>query len=196
MERIQIKIPRLIDYVFAQPILLYRRVKYGYSYRRISLGEGKYALVDQQDYYRLNYYNWTTKGSGERCYAVRLECDSKRMRFVSMHREIMGRPKGLQVDHRNRKRLDNRRENLRTATNSQNQYNKNKTKSKTSSIYKGVTYIKRTGKWRAQIMVNRKNIALGEYDEEIEAAKAYDEGAKLYHKDFARLNFPDERCNG
>ena len=108
-----------------------------------------------------------------------------------MHREIMGRPKGLQVDHRNRKRLDNRRENLRTATNSQNQYNKNKTKSKTSSIYKGVTYIKSTGKWRAQIMVSRKNIALGEYDEEIEAAKAYDEGAKKYHGEFARLNLPD-----
>ena len=191
MTTIHIRIPIWLDRIFTWPILMYRRVKYGYSYRRISMGEGKYALVDQKDYYRLNYYNWTTKGSGERCYAVRLECDSKRMRFVSMHRAIMGRPKGLQVDHRNRKRLDNRRENLRTATNSQNQYNKNKTKSKTSSIYKGVTYIKSTGKWRAQIMVSRKNIALGEYDEEIEAAKAYDEGAKKYHGEFARLNLPD-----
>ena len=191
MTTIHIRIPIWLDRIFTWPILMYRRVKYGYSYRRISLGEGKYALVDQQDYYRLNYYNWTTKGSGERCYAVRLECDSKRMRFVSMHRAIMGRPKGLQVDHRNRKRLDNRRENLRTATNSQNQYNKNKTKRKTSSIYKGVTYIKSTGKWRAQIMFNRKNIALGEYDEEVAAAKAYDEGAKKYHGEFARLNFPE-----
>lgn len=191
MTTVRIKVPDWIDYIFALPILCCRRLKYGYSFRRIPLGEDRFALVDQQDYYRLNYFNWTTKGSGERCYAVRLECDSKHIKFLSMHREIMGSPKGLQIDHRNRSRLDNRRENLRTATNSQNQYNKSKTKRKTSSIYKGVTYVKSIGKWRAQIMVNRKNIALGEYDDEIDSAKAYDKAARKYFGEFARLNFPD-----
>jgi hypothetical protein len=187
--------PEWIDYVLALPVLYYRKLKYGYSFRRIPLGQGIYTIVDQQDYYRLNHFNWIPKGSGERSYAVRLECDSQHIKFLSMHREIMGSPKGLQIDHRNRSRLDNRRENLRTATNSQNQYNKNKTKRKTSSIYIGVTYVKSTGKWRAQIMLNRKNINLGDFDEEIEAAKAYDRGAIKYHTEFARLNFPGEDYN-
>jgi hypothetical protein len=82
---------------------------------------------------------------------------------------------------------------LRTATNSQNQYNKGKTKRKTSSIYVGVTFVKSTGKWRAQIMLNRKNIFLGDFDDEIEAGRAYDRGAIKYHKDFARLNFPEDK---
>lgn len=64
------------------------------------------------------------------------------------------------VDHRNRIRDDNRIDNLRLATNAENQQNRDKPKNNTSGVT-GVTWNKRSGKWLAQIMVNRKNIYLG-----------------------------------
>ena len=63
-------------------------------------------------------------------------------------------------------------------------------KTKTSSKYRGVWYNKQTKKWRATIVVNRKRKQIGYFSDEVEAAKAYDEAAKRYHKDFAVLNFP------
>jgi hypothetical protein len=98
---------------------------------------------------------------------------------------------GELIDHRNGNSLDYRRANLRPATRSQNSYNRQKTKSNLStSKYRGVTYFPRTGRWLSRIKYRGKSIYLGYFETEIDAAKAYDELAKKYHKDFARLNFP------
>jgi hypothetical protein len=102
----------------------------------------------------------------------------------------MNDPRGFLVDHKNGAGLDNRSENLRKATHSQNTHNSRKIKN-TSSQFRGVSFAKKRGLWETQITVERKKIFLGRFKNEIDAALAYDAAAKKYCGEFARLNFPD-----
>ena len=92
---------------------------------------------------------------------------------------------GLQVDHINRDKLDNRRENLRPATGSQNKANKGPRQGK---AFKGTDLLP-SGRFRAQGGLNRKAVHIGVFDTEIEAARAYDAWAIIHHGEFAWLNF-------
>ena len=189
MASITIKVPNWLDRICAWPVVMYRKWKDGEAYRRIGLTDGKFAVVDEEDYYRLGNFGWCARTSFGKTYAIRFVDMPKRGAvMISMHREIMNHPKGLLVDHRNRNTLDNRKENLRLATHSQNSFNRQKTKSKTSSQYMGVSFDKRRGLWVVKINHNNKSIWLGRFNSEIDAAKAYDEAAKKYHGEFARLN--------
>jgi hypothetical protein len=192
MTAVQIYCPNWLDFIFALPVLCYRKLKYGYSFRRIPLGEGRYTIVDQQDFYWLNHFHWTCDGKKDSIYAVRNIISDGERKIIRMHREIMKPPAGLLVDHRNNKTWDNRRDNLRVATSSQNLANRRIDKSKDSSRFRGVCYRKERGRWSAQITFMGKAIRLGYYGNEIDAAKAYDEAAKKYHGEFAKLNFPKE----
>ena len=109
---------------------------------------------------------------------------------VYLHRLVMGDPKGKMVDHINGHIFDNRRENLRVVTNAQNQMN-SKGQSH-SSKYKGVYWIKKNKKWKAQIMKGGKSYFLGYFEEHQErpAAYAYDIAARQLFGEHARLNFP------
>jgi hypothetical protein len=106
-----------------------------------------------------------------------------------MHRVIMGLSKGdgLEVDHINTgETLDNRRDNLRIANDSEQQSNQRKSRANTSG-YKGVGFHKQSGKWRAYIGVNYKLIHLGVFLTPEEAHAAYCEAAIKYHGAFARF---------
>lgn len=107
--------------------------------------------------------------------------------MAMMHGQIKGvSPDKRQPDHENGVTLDNRRNNLRFATSSQNAMNRRKT-SANSSGYKGVHWHKGHQKWCAQIKVNGKSIHLGYFDTPEEAHAAYCEAATRLHGDFARL---------
>ena len=80
-------------------------------------------------------------------------------------------------------------ENLRTATQTQNNRNRRKFNLPTKSKYKGVYWKQPIKKWVAQIGVNKKIIHLGCFKKQKAAAKAYDKAAKKYHGEFACLNF-------
>lgn len=86
---------------------------------------------------------------------------------------------GLQVDHINGNKSDNRPENLRSATNRFNSIAFQKVRSGVSSKYRGVSWHKRKGKWNSKIKVNGKQKHIGYYNNEIEAAMAYDGAAKI-----------------
>ncbi|MFH1370155.1 MAG: HNH endonuclease [Planctomycetota bacterium] len=190
MTSIQLKIPILLDIIFAWPVMVYRKHKYGWPFRRIYLGEGEWTILDPKDYYRYSNFKWTINGNGRKFYATRfLKMGPGKTKMLRLHREIMKAPKGLLVDHRNCNTLDNRRENLRLATHAQNVCNRSKTRSKTTSQFIGVSYNKIRRNWKAQVNHQRKTVFIGRFDSEIDAAKAYDKAAVKYHGEFARLNF-------
>jgi len=173
-------------------VLLYRRINYGYPFRLIPLTQGKYAIVDPEDYKRLSKYKWYAKKCGKTFYASRTVWTGKNKKRINitMHRQILNPPYPLVVDHINHNGLDNRKANLRPATRKQNNMNRLCIKRKGSpSKYKGVIWHKHTKKWNVQICYNGKRKTIGYFNDEIEAAKAYDEAAKKYHRDFAVLNF-------
>lgn len=95
------------------------------------------------------------------------------------------------IDHINGIRVDNRIENLRLATRSQNAANQ-KLSSQNTSGYKGVTKSKQDRRWRAQIKINQKLIVVGWFETKEEAARAYDKKALKLFGDFAYLNFPSK----
>jgi hypothetical protein len=88
----------------------------------------------------------------------------------TLHAFLMKAPKGLQVDHINGDRLDNRRENLRVVTVSVNQFNRKHLNRNNRSGVRGVGY--QDGKWRARINVNGEDHYLGRFDTVEEATKA------------------------
>jgi hypothetical protein len=88
------------------------------------------------------------------------------------------------IDHINGVTDDNRIENLREATLSQNKFNRGKTKANTSG-FKGVFKTQYPGKWRSQIKVNGKLIYLGQFNSKEDAYKKYLDAAQKYHGEFA-----------
>lgn len=106
----------------------------------------------------------------------------------SMHRFILNYEGKLQIDHRNRKRHDNQKENLRIATNQENSFNKDKYSNNTTG-YKGVYWSKALQKWCSQITVNYTNIHLG-YFENIQ--DAIQSRLKASEKYFDKFNFINE----
>jgi len=145
------------------------------------------AKVDDADYDLVSAYKWWSvrhrHGGLATVYAwARRKNGTK----VSMH--------GLLVphaDHHNNDGLDNQRDNLRPATQSQNRMNTRKTVSPTSSKFKGVCWHKKAKKWMASIKINHTPRYLGLFIEEYEAAEAYDEAAKQLFGEFAQPNFTE-----
>jgi hypothetical protein len=158
--------------------------------KQIQLTQGKFALVDDNDFDWLNQWKWCAAFNGGLWRAIRTKYDNNIKTTVFMHREIMGLcgDGGQEVDHRNRNGLDNRRDNLRVCNHSENVCNRKVQKH--TSIYKGVYWNTSRKGWQALIRSNLKSHYLGVFNSEVLAAKAYDEAAQKYHGEFAALNFP------
>ena len=139
-------------------------------------------IVDLEDASILTDYCWNTSTG----YASRSVKRERGWTTEYLHRVIINAPIGLEVDHINGNKLDNRRKNLRVCTRKQNGRN---TSSKTgSSRYKGVALEKRRNKWRADICVSGKNKFLGYFETEEEAANAYDSAAVELFGEYAAIN--------
>lgn len=150
--------------------------------KSIPLTQGKFAIVDDEDFEELNKYKWYFYHG----YAARTLWPSRKN--IYMHRNIIYVDSGMEIDHKNGNKLDNRRLNLRIATHSQNSKNQRIPKNNTSG-FKGVTLNKRDGNWTSQIKVDGKHIFLGNYVLAEDAALAYDKAACKYFGKFANVNF-------
>ena len=153
--------------------------------REIPLTRGYVAIVDDED------FDWLTQWSWHVARAPRGGLYAARSRTIpgpkKMHQLLIEAPKGCVPDHRNGNGLDNRRENLRVATRSQNAMNK-RIRAGVSG-FRGVTPNKR--RWMAKIRVSGRHHYLGNFATAAEAARAYDSAARALHGPFARLNFPE-----
>lgn len=155
--------------------------------REIPLTQGKVALVDDDDYEWLMQFKWCiSKGN----YAVTPKSRKIGRGNIPMHRMILNAPPHMEVDHRDCNTLNNQRDNIRLATHAQNQCNIKPYRKDKTSQYKGVR--RNRNRWQALIKVNQVTFLLGRFDDQEEAAKAYDQAAKLHFGEFAYLNFPEE----
>jgi hypothetical protein len=155
--------------------------------REIALSRGLVALVDDEDYHRVIAVDskWYAKRHRQTDYARRNVWVNGKRTTVTMHAMITGCPKGLLVDHRDGNGLNNRRENLRVATNSQNSKNKTRKAGGCSSRHKGVCWSKRDKVWRASIAADGKWKHLGNFKSEAEALSAYARASVLMHGEYA-----------
>ena len=138
--------------------------------KEIPLTQGKVALVDDEDYERLNQFKWCAHKQHNTFYAKRW-ISSKAM--INMHHEIIGYPlEGFMTDHENGNGLDNQRYNLRHVTNRQNCQNKRNGKKKTSQ-FPGVCWKKQSQRWVAEIQIKGKKKYLCGFVDENDAFEAY-----------------------
>lgn len=139
--------------------------------KEINLTQGKVAQVDDEDYEFLSQYKWHANKNYQTYYAKRSDQRDGISSIISMHRDIMGRSEGMQIDHIDGNGLNNQKSNLRFVTvrqNAQNKKNINKT-----SKYPGVRWDKDRNKWRANIYINGKTKHLGRFESEEDAFCAY-----------------------
>lgn len=156
----------------------------------ITLAGGQSAVVDDSDYEVLIKWKWRLGSSG---YPARRNsiANSDKPTWITMHRLIMEFPVG-QVDHINGDKLDNRRCNLRLCTHKENHRNN---RVKAHRLYKGISWSKREGMWRATITVNQKFHYIGYFRNPRHAAMAYDIWATFFFNEFACTNFKPVTSN-
>lgn len=150
---------------------------------RIQLTKGKWTIVDAEDYAELIKFKWHYREG----YAKRAINRKGDRRAIAMHNQIMNTPKGFEVDHINGDGLDNRKCNLRVCKHQQNTWNR-KSVTGSSSKYKGVSWQAATGYWKVNIKIDEKQMHIGCFWDEEDAARAYNRVAKGLHKEFAKLN--------
>jgi hypothetical protein len=235
---IRIAIPGWLERLVVPVVLLWRRLRYGYSFRRIPLTKGLFAIVDPDVYTELSRYRWHASRGRQTYYAQRKVWDpaTRSERTIKMHRQILNCPPHLVVDHINHHGLDNRQANLRRATPAQNVCNtrrrgnaKSETRnarqtgtskpkcpkhvagasraaeedraasepdsqpSTTPDRFRGVSFHKQRRRYYARLRVRGETLALGYFDDPVEAALVRDAAAREHHGPFATLNFPHRR---
>jgi hypothetical protein len=173
-------------------VLFYRKKYFKVAFRKIRLTQGKFVIVDPEDFEKLNQHKWYAVRAGlDHFYAVRQAGYAyRKANHRAMHRFIMQPPPGFVVDHKDGAGLNNTKANLRIVTTAQNGYNSKKTVNQTSSKYKGVCYDRLRNAFRADIGYKSHRKFLGHFDNETDAAKAYDKAAIELYGEYANLNFP------
>jgi hypothetical protein len=171
------------------------------DYVLVPLTQGRLTKVSPEDYEWVSQKPWRfyiNKDRNKTGYAMRNSgyVDGKRGSNIFLHKEIFSRfevfDSSLQVDHINRDSLDNRRRNLRPATNGENGRNRNMLR----GVVPFVGVILKDGLYRAVICTDNIRTDLGGFDSALTASIVRDLVAIREHKEFAYLNHPIESYEG
>lgn len=169
--------------------------------KEIKLKCGNTVFVDDEDAHFLDKYSWRSHFDGWNWYVRRSTTINKKVKTFLLHRVILNiTDKKVFVDHKDHNGMNNQKNNLRVCTPSENKKN---TKGRGTSKYLGVSlktskyrYVTKLGekktstsiKWEARIQYNKKQISIGLFNKEADAALAYNEYAIKFHGEFANLN--------
>lgn len=151
---------------------------------KVSLTQGKFAIVDAADGFRVRLYKWTA------CHSGRSWWYAYNRKLGYMHRWLLDTPKGREVLHRNNDGLDNRRKNLLLCNRAEAMYKQRPQKGCTSQ-YKGV-FRRKSGRFYAYCFPDggdHRKQHLGSFGNEEDAARAYDTAVRELYGELARTNF-------
>lgn len=151
----------------------------------------KIFFIDGEDLEKIKGYKWIPRRYKNKSIFY-INTYTKENNSLLLHRLIMDFPEGMVVDHIDGNPLNNQKSNLRVCSKAQNTRNRKKPSTGLTSKYKGVHLFKRDNKYIAKIGINDLRKYLGIYDNESDAAIAYNEAAIKYHGEFARLNIIEE----
>jgi hypothetical protein len=148
--------------------------------------KGYKVKIDDEDEGRVTAHSWWVSSSPQIdghviCFSTKIG-----KKIIKLHRFLMGGASGLVVDHRDGDRLNNQKSNLRVCTVRENNINVGLTR-RNRSGYRGVSFSKTSGKWRATISLDRKQLHLGYFDRPEKASAAYEEAAELFYGDNRRV---------
>ena len=157
--------------------------------KTIELTQGYVALVDDEDFERVNKYSWHVENRSKhnRKYAKHTYRENGKVKGVYLHIFIVGSTAGLDIDHKDHDGLNNQRSNFRITTRANNCHNSRLSKANTSG-HKGVYWKKEYKKWFASIGIKGKNKHLGYFSSKEDAKIAYDEAALEMFGEFAFTN--------
>lgn len=147
-----------------------------------SLAAGRFAIVSDEDCDAVSQHRWHLSTNGYPIANIRNV--HGKTATVTLHRFLMQTPKGLDTDHANGNKLDNRRDNLRIATRSQNISNKPVRKDNQSGM-KGVRWHSHNRSWQARITVAGRSISLGYFSTKEAAAEAFASAARTHYGEYA-----------
>lgn len=158
--------------------------------RYLNIPDGYKVKINEEDFDKIKGYNWRVRIRETGRITVRAMLWEKKSyrKIISLARLIMNPPKDKVVCHRTQDTLDYRKENLVVTTIKNKQRMQKKRTTSATSIYKGVSYEKNVKKWRSRIKVAGKNMNLDSFDNEEDAARAYNKAAAKYYGEFAYLN--------
>lgn len=157
--------------------------------KELTTSNGIKFLVDDSDAELISGCTWGAyRRKDGKCYVQRYAWINGRQTTELLHRVLLNPGKGVMIDHVNHDTLDNRRSNLRICNNRQNQWNQKKHRD-SKSKYRGICWHRDYEMWMARISGPNGRITIGFFEDEIEAARAYDSFATSLYGEFAHLNF-------
>lgn len=152
----------------------------------IPLTQSQVTVIDFDDYEKIRGMKWCAQSRKGRFHAARYFGK----KYDYLHRFLLNAPAGIEVDHRDGDGLNNQRYNLRLATKEHQRWGYKRPKTNCTSSFRGVSWYSQWGRWVAEITFKKKKIRLGGFDNEEDAARAYDAKARELFGEWASPNFP------